>query len=258
MDFIPASERWATPRDIFGMWAGASVQIEYFIYGCILMSVFRFTFIQALALIIIGNLSYFLLGICSLQGPQTGTTVFAINRASYGPNGSRPISFFNWVTQIGFEVEGLILIVGAGLVLITKAGFSFGDPAKVILVLVAVLIQGILPFLGHATIVKSLRLLIVPFVILFAVLLGFAIPHAHLHGAHSADWVWLTGIPPMVWGLVVFGLVTVPPLMPGTWTGWGPCTTRSRGAGCWSRRARRSRPRSRASARQAWRAGAFH
>jgi purine-cytosine permease-like protein len=188
VDFIPLSERWARPKDIFSMWAGASIQIEYFIYGCILMSVFRFTFIQALSLIIIGNLSYFLLGICSLQGPQTGTTVFAVNRAAYGPNGGRPMSFFNWITQIGFEVEGLILIVGAGLVLITKAGFGFGDPAKVILVIVAVLTQGILPFLGHATIVKSLRAMIVPFVVLFAILLVFAIPHAHLHGVHSADW----------------------------------------------------------------------
>jgi purine-cytosine permease-like protein len=195
VDFIPESERWATPRNVFSMWAGASVQIEYFIYGCILMSVFRFTFAQALSLIIIGNLSYFLLGLFSLQGPQTGTTVFAINRAAYGPNGSRPISFFNWITQIGFEVEGLILIVGAGLVLITKAGFTFGDPAKVILVLVAVLIQGVLPFLGHATIVKSLRAMIIPFLVLFAILLGFAIPHAHLGGGHSADWeTYLEGL----------------------------------------------------------------
>ena len=104
--------------------------------------------------------------------------MFAINRAPFGPNGSRPISFFNWITQIGFEVEGLILIVGAGLVLMIKAGFLPGDPAKVVLVIVAVLIQGILPFLGHAAIVKTLRLLVMPFVILFAVMLGFAIPHA--------------------------------------------------------------------------------
>ena len=62
-----------------------------------------------------------------------------------------------------------------------KAGFLPGDPAKVILVIVAVLIQGILPFFGHAAIVKTLRLLIVPFVVLFAVLLGFAIPHAQLN-----------------------------------------------------------------------------
>ncbi len=187
IDFIPESERWATPKDIFGMWAGASVQIEYFIYGAILMT-FGLTFAQVIVVIVLGNLSYFLLGLCSLQGPQTGTAVFAINRAPFGPNGSRPISLFNWVTQIGFEVEGLILIVGAGLVLITKAGFSYGDPAEVILVISAVLIQGILPFLGHAAIVKSLRALTIPFVILFAVLLGFAIPHAHLHGVHSADW----------------------------------------------------------------------
>ena len=53
----------------------------------------------------------------------------------------------------------------------------------------AVLIQGVLPFLGHATILKTLRALVIPFVILFAVMLGFAIPHATTHGvAHAADW----------------------------------------------------------------------
>jgi NCS1 family nucleobase:cation symporter-1 len=188
VDFIPESERWASPRDVFGLWGGASVNVEYFIYGAILMT-FGFTFYQALSLIIIGNLSYFLLGLASLQGPQTGTTVFAINRASFGPNGGRLISLFNWLTQIGFEVEGLILIVGAGLVLDIKAGFSPGDSTKVILVIIAVILQGVLPFLGHSTILKSLRILIIPFVILFAVLLGFAIPHANLHGvAHGADW----------------------------------------------------------------------
>jgi nucleobase:cation symporter-1, NCS1 family len=195
IDFIPESERWARPKDIFGMWAGASVQTEYFLYGAILMT-FGFTFAQALSLIIIGNLSYFLLGLCSLQGPDAGTAVFAINRAAFGPNGSRPISFFNWATQIGFEVEGLILIVGAGLVLMVKGGFDPGDPAKVILVIAAVMVQGILPFLGHAAIVKTLRLLIAPFIVLFAILLGFSIGHAQLNAvAHGAGWqTYLAGL----------------------------------------------------------------
>ncbi len=188
IDRIPVSERWARPRDVGGMWAGASVQIEYFIYGAVLMT-FGFTFAQALSLIIIGNLSFFLLGLASLQAPQTGTTVFGTNRAAFGPNGSRGIAFFNWLTQIGFEVEGIILIVGAAVVLMTKAGFAEGRPAKVILVVIAVAIQGVLPFLGHATILKTLRVLVIPFVILFAVLLGFAIPHATTHGvAHPANW----------------------------------------------------------------------
>jgi purine-cytosine permease-like protein len=188
IDFIPESERWAKPRDVGAMWAGASVQIEYFIYGAILMT-FGLTFAQVVIVIVLGNLSFFLLGLCSLQGPNAGTTAMAINRAPFGPNGSRPISFFNWITQIGFEVEGLILIVGAGLVLMIKAGFLPGDPAKVVLVIVAVLIQGILPFFGHAAIVKTLRLLVVPFVILFAVLLGFSVSHANVHVVKaSGDW----------------------------------------------------------------------
>jgi NCS1 family nucleobase:cation symporter-1 len=188
IDYVPLKERWASPRNVGAMWAGASVQVEYFIYGAILMS-FGFSFGQALALIIIGNLTYFLLGLASLQGPQTGTTVFAINRASYGPNGSRIISFFNWITQIGFEVEGLILIVGAALVLGLKAGFAPGDASKVIYVIIAIVIQAILPVLGHATIVKTLRALTIPFVILFAVLLIFTVSHGTVHGvAHGADW----------------------------------------------------------------------
>jgi NCS1 family nucleobase:cation symporter-1 len=188
IDFVPESDRWARPRDIFGMWAGVSVQIEYFIYGAILMT-FGLTFAQVLVVIVLGNLSYVLLGLCSLQGPNTGTTVFAINRAPFGPHGSRPISFFNWITQIGFEVEGLILIVGAGLVLMTKAGFLPGDPAKVALVVLAVAIQGVLPVLGHAAIVKTLRWLVVPFLVLFAVMLAFAVPHADLHVVRSSgDW----------------------------------------------------------------------
>ncbi len=188
IDFIPENERWAKPRDLAGMWAGASVQVEYFIYGAILMT-FGLSFGQTLSIIIIGNLSYFLLGLCSLQGPQTGTTVFGVNRASFGPNGSRIIAAFNWLTQIGFEVEGLLLIVGAALVLFIKGGFNPGHPAEVIFVIVAVAIQIVLPLLGHATIVKTLRLLVIPFIILFAVLLIFTVQHAQIHSfTKGADW----------------------------------------------------------------------
>ena len=178
MDYIPPSERWAKPRDIAGMWAGASINVEYFIYGAILMG-FGFSFWQALSIIIIGNLSWFLVGLCSLQGPQTGTTVFGSNRAGYGPQGSKLIAFFNWLTQLGFETEGLILIVGAALVLMAKAGFHAGTPAKAVLIVVAVAIQVVLPFLGHATMVKVLKALIIPFGIVFLVLLGFSLSHAH-------------------------------------------------------------------------------
>jgi purine-cytosine permease-like protein len=196
VDYIPLSERWAKPRDIAAMWAGASINVEYFIYGAILMG-FGFTFWQAFSIIVIGNLSWFLVGLCSLQGPVSGTTVFGTNRAAFGPRGSKFPALFNWMTQLGFEVEGLILIVAAALILAEKAGFHAGDPLKVVLILLAVGIQIVLPFLGHATMVKVLKALIIPFGIVFLVLLGFSWGHAHtgLKPAFPASWqLWTAGL----------------------------------------------------------------
>ena len=136
IDFIPESERWASPERRLRH-VGGSERPDRVLHLRRHPHDLRADLRPgSVVIIVLGNLSFFLLGLCSLQGPNTGTTVFAINRAPFGPNGSRPISFFNWVTQIGFEVEGLILIVGAGLVLTIKAGFLPGDPAKVVLVIV--------------------------------------------------------------------------------------------------------------------------
>ena len=192
-DFIPDSERWAKPSDLFGMWAGASFQIEYFVYGVVLMT-FGVSFAQAAVITILGNLSYVLLGIASLQGPETGTTVFAINRASYGPQGSRMLSLFNWLTQVGFETEGLILVVFAGEVLAIKAGFLPGTALKVVFIAIAAVLQFVLPFLGHATIVKTLRVLIAPFIVLYAILAALTLGKVNVHLVHSgAGWETFMG-----------------------------------------------------------------
>ena len=196
IDHIDVAERWARPRDLAGMWAGASVNVEYLVYGAILMG-FGFTLAQTLVLIVVGNLSWLLVGFCSLQGPQTGTTVFGTNRAAFGPRGSRAPALFNWVTMLGFEVEGLILIVGASLVLLGKAGFAPGTPAKVLVVVAAVAIQAALPVFGHATMVRVLKLLIAPFVAVFLALLAFSWSHINtgaLSSTHATWQLWTVGL----------------------------------------------------------------
>jgi NCS1 family nucleobase:cation symporter-1 len=176
IDYVPESERWATPRNIAALWAGTSINVEYFIYGAILMG-FGFSFYTALAVIIIGNISYFLLGLASLQGPETGTTAFMISRAPFGTRGSRLLSFFNWITQLGFETEGLILIVGAALVLSQMAGVHISSPLKVVYIVLAAAIQAVMPYLGHATMVKVLRALIIPFGAIFVLLAFYDFKH---------------------------------------------------------------------------------
>jgi len=194
IDVIPASERWATPRAIAGLWAGASVNIEYLVYGAILMT-FGFSLTDAVILIVVGNLSWVLVGLASLQGPTAGTTTFTINRAPFGPRGSRAMALCNWLTMIGFEAEGLILIVGAGIVLAAKAGVHASAGLKVGLVVAAVAVQVVLPYLGHATMTRVLRWLIAPFVAIYVVLAGFSVGHAHAVSAPAASWqLWTAGL----------------------------------------------------------------
>jgi hypothetical protein len=106
IDYIPYAERRGRPIDLALMWAGALFNVEYVVYGALIMS-FGLRFWQAALVIVVGNLSYLIAGLGSLQGPKAGTAAFTINRAPFGPNGAKLIAAFNWMTQVGYEVEGL-------------------------------------------------------------------------------------------------------------------------------------------------------
>lgn len=183
------SGRWGTPSSLFWMWAGAVWNVEFVVYGAIAVVVFGLSFAQAVVVILIGNLFYFLTGLASLQGPAAGTTVFGISRAPFGPTGNRLVSFFNWVTQVGFEIEGISLIVFATILLASKAGLTVDTGAKIVFIVLAVAIQSVLPLLGHAAVLKVLRWLAIPFVVLFAVMAALTTSKVNLHvPVHGASW----------------------------------------------------------------------
>ena len=193
IEHVPHRDRWGTPSALFWMWAGAVWNVEFVVYGALAIVAFGLSFAQAVVIIIIGNLFYFLTGLASVQGPEAGTTTFAISRASFGPNGNRLPSFFNWVTQVGFEIEGIALIVFAAILLSSKAGFTAGTAAKIIFIIIAIAIQAVLPLLGHAAVLKVLRWLAIPFVVLFIVMAALTTSKVNLHvPAHGASWGALT------------------------------------------------------------------
>ena len=71
IEYIPLAERRGGPMDLLWMWAGALFNVEYVVYGALIVS-FGLAFWQAALVIVIGNLSYLVTGIGSLQGPQAG------------------------------------------------------------------------------------------------------------------------------------------------------------------------------------------
>jgi NCS1 family nucleobase:cation symporter-1 len=187
IDYIPLSERRGRPVDLAWMWAGALFNVEYVVYGALIMS-FGLRFWQAALVIVVGNLSYLVAGLGSLQGPRAGTAAFTINRAPFGPNGAKLIAVFNWMTQVGYEIEGLALVVLAGLALFSKAGVGSSTGLKIALIVVAACVQLIMPLLGHRVMLRVLRMLVFPFIGLFIVLTVLSVGKVHLGAGHNGSW----------------------------------------------------------------------
>jgi nucleobase:cation symporter-1, NCS1 family len=195
IELIPETERPMTPAGLFWLWAGAIWNVEYLVYGALIVS-FGLSFGQAVVAIIVGNLVYAFLGLASLWGPEAGTTQLMVSRAPFGRNGNRVPSLFNWVTQVGFEIEGIVLVVLVIEAMFSREGVTLDDAAKVVVIILAVGVQFLMPFLGHATITKVLRYLSFVFVAVFVIMAILVIPHAHLSTFHQSTswWVWTTGL----------------------------------------------------------------
>jgi NCS1 nucleoside transporter family len=201
IELVPEDQRPMRPANLFWLWAGAIWNVEYLVYGALIMS-FGLSFGEAVLAVLLGNIAYVFLGMASLQGPDTGTTAFMVSRAPFGPNGNRLPSFFNWITQVGFEVEGLVLIVLVVLAMFTRGGIHAGTGLKVVVILGAVALQFIVPSFGHPTITRLLKYLSVVFIVVFAVMAALVIPHVNLndlaatrraqHMSVSASWQVVT------------------------------------------------------------------
>ena len=196
IDLIPDAERKMKPSGLFWLWAGAVFNVEFFFYGTLIMT-FGLSVPQAVAAILVGNIFYALLGFASLQGPKTGTTAFMVSRAPFGQNGNRLVALFNWGTQVGFEIEGIYFVVATVILLFSLHGTNLNGPAKIAVIIVAALLQMIVPLLGHATISKVLRYLAYVFIVFFAVLAGFTFNKLHLSAFHAKPAtlaVWTTAL----------------------------------------------------------------
>ena len=196
IDLIPDAERKMRPSGLFWLWSGAVFNVEFLFYGTLVMT-FGLTIFQAILAIVVGNLFYTLLGLASLQGPKAGTTAFMVSRAPFGQNGNRLVALFNWVTQVGFEIEGIYFVVATVILLFSLHGTQLSGPAKVAVIIVAALIQMIIPLLGHATITKIMRYLAYAFIVFFAVLAAFTFQRLHLSAFHAKPAsfaVWTTAL----------------------------------------------------------------
>lgn len=192
IDLIPADARHLRLRDLGFMWAAATFQVTYVVYGAFVIYI-GLSFLQAVAVILAGSLTFLLVGAYSVQGPRAGTSTFVISRAAFGPNGGRGISAFNWITVVGYEIITASITVLAALALLKHWGVQGSTGLKVAVVVGVTVVQGTMPFLGHAAITKFLRVLLVPFAALFVILAVLVAGKIHLSSYHvHGGWAQLS------------------------------------------------------------------
>ncbi|MFF4415009.1 purine-cytosine permease family protein [Streptosporangium sp. NPDC001559] len=193
IELVSPSERYGRPRDLLFLWTGTTMGVFTLVYGTVVVSL-GLSFPQAVLAIVIGNLlSFPLVGLTSLQGPAVGTSTMAVSRAAFGPKGARVLSFFGWINMVGFEAGGMVLITFASLALLDQAGIASQSAAlKVGVIVVAALIQLVLPLVGHAAVMKAQKYFTWVFVAMFAVMAVLVGPKVQAAAGGGADFATFT------------------------------------------------------------------
>jgi nucleobase:cation symporter-1, NCS1 family len=192
IEIVPAEQRTMSAWRLGGLWGGALTGIGTLTYGLTIVSL-GLSFGQAFWVITLGNLSFVLLSLCSLQGPQLGTTAMIITRVTFGRIGGAGLSLLNWLTVFGFEVSAIALSAFAGQALLRKAGVTGGTDERIVLAIIGAFLLAILPFFGHATIAMLLRWALIPSIAFFAIMLGLLLSRPNLPTFHSAaNWETLS------------------------------------------------------------------
>jgi nucleobase:cation symporter-1, NCS1 family len=119
IDVIPDNERHGRARDLFGVWAAPNVSYLSLVVGGTLI-LMGLSLWQALAVIVVGNLFWALVGLVAVSGPASGTPSEVITRAMFGIRGNRAsIAITGWFASVCY----LALSWAAG----SLAAFSLAD-----------------------------------------------------------------------------------------------------------------------------------
>src|SRR5689334_8658934 len=95
IDHIADSQRRGRPFELFWIWLGANVIFTYIIDGALVVG-FGLGFWAALAVTVVGNLFYLLLGLMSVPGTRAGTATLVVSRSAFGMFGNAPAALLSW------------------------------------------------------------------------------------------------------------------------------------------------------------------
>jgi nucleobase:cation symporter-1, NCS1 family len=184
IDHIPDSDRRGRPFDLFWIWFGSNLVFTYVIDGALIVG-FGLGFWAALAVALVGNAFWILVGLCSIPGARAGTATLVVSRSSFGILGNLPGAFLSWLTAVGWEAVNIVIGALSLYEIFQEFGAGGGASWKALALAMIIVMTFGVAVLGHAAITLLNKI--------FSYLLGIGtlvlgllvLPKANLH-AHPA------------------------------------------------------------------------
>jgi NCS1 nucleoside transporter family len=179
IDIVPLSERHGHPIELFWIWAASLMGIVDLVIGAVVISL-GLSLWTAVAAVIIGNLSYVLVGLVAMNGPAAGTSTLIISRAAFGRRGNAAPTFFSWLTIIGWEavnaVVGTLALVGIFAIYGLK-----GTGIEILSLAIFIVLMLAWAILGHATIATVNKVMTCVIGVAMIVVLIYGLQHVNWH-----------------------------------------------------------------------------
>ncbi|MGI9004936.1 MAG: purine-cytosine permease family protein [Streptosporangiaceae bacterium] len=176
IDVIPPGERHGRPLSLLPFWLGSNIIFTYMLFGGILVEL-GLPLAAALAIAVVGNMAWILVGLMSVPGPRTGTATMVVSRAQYGFRGNKLSCFFSWLANVGYEGVDFAIASLACYSLASYAGWHVNTAAKAVILAVIIAVSFAIGLYGHATILAFQKFFAWALGIAAVVFFAFLLPH---------------------------------------------------------------------------------
>ncbi|MEU4425591.1 cytosine permease [Actinoplanes sp. NPDC024001] len=202
IEHVPDAERHGSPRELFALWAAPNVNYVALMLGGSVTGLLGLGWQAGLAITVIGNLFWVLIGVLAASGTSSGTPSEVISRSMFGVRGNRVnITVTGWLLCVCYFALNLAAAAQAAFALSAVLGWAPSTAGQVILVIMIAVAILTLSVYGHATITRLYQPFAAILAVAFLILGCFILAHTNwdwrpaeeLHGSALAAG-WMAGI----------------------------------------------------------------
>lgn len=195
IEYITEDKRGGRPGSLFWVWATPNISFLTITLGAVLVAGLGLSLWQALAVTVIANLGWILVGILAVSGPAAGTSGSVITRAMYGIRGNKIIvGLYGWLLSAVYLSLTWSAASVNGVGLLARFGVPSNAAVDVTVVIVISGITALVGIYGHGLITRLYPYVANGLALVFLLATAFMIPHfdlsyqpaEHLSGAELA------------------------------------------------------------------------